>query len=176
VNETRISLKLLLEQAGIEKISLDTFSQRFNIQKKIYLTQLMGLDLGYRFGWYLRGPYCTDLTNDAYALKDELLGGQADVKGHHLTEAARDRMEKARRLWEVPAGLSVGADQWLELLASVHYLKHIAYWPKGAGRDFDAVFEALVKAKPHFKDSKADARRAWQRLDEFGLLQAKTLA
>lgn len=179
MNVPRIFLKLILEQAGIENIKLDSFSQRFNIQKRIYLTQILGLDLGYRFGWYLRGPYCTDLTNDAYALKEEALDGQTNVKGRHLTETTTERMQKARQLWEVPINLSVDVDRWLELLASIHYLKHIAYWPnwpKEAMKDFDAVFDTLIKAKPHFKDFKADAKLAWQRLDVFGLIQTKTLA
>lgn len=176
MNQTRISLKLILEKAGIENISLDSFSQRFNIQKKIYLSQLMGLDLGYRFGWYLRGPYCTDLTSDAFTLRDEVRGGETDYQGRHLTTEAGQLVEKAKQLWAAPTGLSVPTDQWLELLASIHYLKHIAYWPKGTNREFESVFDALIKAKPHFKDSKADALRAWQRLEEYGLIQAKTLA
>jgi len=176
VNPARITLKLVLDQAGIEEITLDSFSQRFNIQKKIYLAQLMGLDLGYRFGWYLRGPYCTDLTSDAFTLRDELRGGETDHQGRQLSAGANQQVEKARKLWEVPPGLSVNADQWLELLASVHYLKHIAYWPKGASRDFEAVFAALIQTKPQFKDRKADAQRAWNRLEEFGLIKAKTLA
>ncbi len=175
MNPARITLKLVLDQAGIDELTLDSFSQRFNIQKKIYLAQLMGLDIGYRFGWYLRGPYCTDLTSDAFTLRDELRAGETDHQGRQLNAGEKQRLEKAKKLWEVPAGLSVAPDQWLELLASVHFLKHIAYWPKNTNRDFEAIFTALVQTKPQFEDRKADAQRAWIRLDEFGLVRAKTL-
>ena len=55
MSPTRITLKLSLAKAGIPEVTLDSFSQRLNVQKKVYLSQLMGYDLGYRFGWYLRG-------------------------------------------------------------------------------------------------------------------------
>lgn len=173
---TRITLKLTLAQAGIPNLTLDSFSQRLNIQKRIYLTQLMGYDLGYRFGWYIRGPYSRELTEDAFTLKDELAAGDTDHEQYQLSDEAVATVRKAEQLWTKPDGLSVSLDHWLELLASVHFLKHIAYWPKGTGKDFDAVFAALVTAKPQFKDRKADVRKAWNRLDEFGLIAAKALA
>jgi len=78
MNPARVELKLILDQAGITDISLETFSQRFNIQKRIFLVQVMGCDLGYRYGWYIWGPYCRELTADAFALRDELNDGERD--------------------------------------------------------------------------------------------------
>jgi uncharacterized protein YwgA len=176
LNEARITLKLVLEKAGIEEPTLKSFSERFNIQKKVYLVQLMGLDLGYRFGWYLRGPYSTDLTAEAFTLLEELRANETDHEGQKLAPDATQRVAKATKLWEAPPGLSVSADQWLELLASLHYLKHIAYWPKGAPRGFEEVFASLIATKPQFKDRKADAQQAWDRLEQFGLIAAKTLS
>ena len=75
----------------------------------------------------------------------------------------------------MPAGLAVTCDEWLELLASVHYLKHIVYWPKDVPKNFDAVFEKLAAQKPQFRDKKSDVRRAWDLLNEFGLIAAKSL-
>jgi hypothetical protein len=54
-------------------------------------------------------------------------------------------------------------------------LKHIAYFPRAAKKDFDAVFAALIAAKPQFHDKKEDVRQAWGRLDEFGLVADKSL-
>ncbi len=177
MNSARIELKLVLDQAGIDNISLDTFSQRFNIQKRIYLIQIMGYDLGYRYGWYLRGPYSRNLTVDAFTLRDELNAEEKDYAGFKLSPESTERIGKAKELWDVPNGLSVSNDQWLELLASLHYLKHIAYWPnKDTTKDFEGVFTSLVETKPHFKNYRTDAQRAWERLSEFGLLNAKTLA
>ena len=98
MNAARIELKLVLDQAGIENISLDTFSQRFNIQKRLYLIQLMGSDLGYRYGWYLKGPYCRNLTVDAFTLRDELAAGEKDYAGFKLSHQATCQIDKAKRL------------------------------------------------------------------------------
>lgn len=171
-----IELKLTLAEVGIPNPTLSTFSERLNVQKKVYLTQLMGYDLGYRYGWYLRGPYCRELTEDAFTLKDEVASGEKDHELYTLSEEAVAKIGKAQRLWATPDGLGVSQDQWLELLASVHYLKHIAYFPRAVTKDFEAVFKALTDAKPQFKDKKIDAKRAWDRLNEFGLIAAKTLA
>jgi uncharacterized protein YwgA len=176
MNAARVELKLVLDAAGIPDIDLGTFSQRFNIQKRVYLVQIMGYDLGYRYGWYIKGPYSRNLTADAFTLREELIAGQKDHEGYKLSPEAIDQVSKAQKLWELPKGLGLGSDQWLELLASIHYLKHIVYWPKGANKDFDAVFKMLIEAKPHFANAKSAATQAWARLDSIGLIANKTLA
>jgi uncharacterized protein YwgA len=175
MNAARIELKLVLDRAGIE-INLDRFSQRFNVQKRVYLIQIVGVDLGYRYGWYLRGPYSSTLTADAFALRDEAADGEQDHFGCSLTPEQVEKIEKARSLWALPNDVAVSNDEWLELLASLHYLRHIAYWPKGTPKDFAAVFSKLVESKPHFARANAVARQAWERLAEFGLIAVKTLA
>lgn len=44
------------------------FDDRLILQKVVYLLQESGLEMGYRYHWYLRGPYSTGLTDDAYFL------------------------------------------------------------------------------------------------------------
>jgi uncharacterized protein YwgA len=174
MNAARRELALVLDQLDVP-IDLDTFSKRFNVQKKIYLAQIAGVDLGYRFSWYLRGPYSTTLTEDAFTLKDEIAEGIADHLDYQLLDDVAESLDEAKKLWERPPDVGVSDDLWLELLASLHYLRHIAYRPPGAKREFDDVFTLLVKSKPQFKDRKEPARRAWKRLQDFGLVQAKTL-
>jgi uncharacterized protein YwgA len=174
MNAARRELALVLGHLGVP-VDLDTFSKRFNIQKKIYLSQIAGVDLGYRFSWYLRGPYSTSLTDDAFTLKDEISEGLADHEEYQLHEAVTEALDQASKIWERPGDVVISDDDWLELLASLHYLRHIAYRPPGAKRDFDEVFTLLVQSKPKFKNREDSARRAWQRLHDFGLVQAKTL-
>jgi hypothetical protein len=174
MNSARIELKLVLDTADVP-VELDTFSRRFNLQKRVYLIQVAGCDLGYRYGWYLRGPYSKNLTADAFTLQAELAAGEQDHARYLLSEQKVERIQRAQALWERPSEAGVGSDEWLELLASLHFLRHIAYWPKGVSRDFEPVFAKLVEAKRQFTNAKAAARRAWQRLDEFGLIESKTL-
>jgi uncharacterized protein YwgA len=46
------------------------FDNRLKVQKYIYLMQRFGLNLGYSFSLYIRGPYCTELTKDAFQMKN----------------------------------------------------------------------------------------------------------
>jgi len=61
--------------AGIVKrvynnFNMSSFSNRLKIQKFTYLMQKSGLYIGYDFSLYMRGPYCTELTKDAFQVDD----------------------------------------------------------------------------------------------------------
>lgn len=56
----------------IDNFDMDAFDGRLTFQKTIQILQSFGIDLGYYYGWYLRGPYCPDLTKDGFELKDEI--------------------------------------------------------------------------------------------------------
>lgn len=172
MDAARIELKLTLDEVGLSDSTLKTFSERLNVQKRLYLVQVLGYDLGYRFSWYLRGPYCSNLTQEAFALRDDLQSGDKDADGFILSEAAKKSIGKAKQLWTVPEGVTISGDDWLELLASLHYLNKVAYWPPGATRSFDAVFENLVESKPRFTDQMSAAAAAWDRLSEYKLLSS----
>ncbi len=174
MSPTHVLLKLVMDEAEVAP-GLTTFAERFRLQKKVYLTQLMGLDMRYRFGWYLHGPYSRDLTADAFSVKEQFSLGDTDFKGYDLTQDARSRIGRARVLWDRPEDVGCDDDIWLELLASLHYLRHIVYRPPGSDPDFGAVFEQLVETKPHLAKSRSDAKIAWARLKSTGLIAAKTV-
>ena len=52
----------------IDNFDMDDFDGRLRFQKTIQLLQSFGIDLGYHYNWYLRGPYCPDLTKDGFRL------------------------------------------------------------------------------------------------------------
>lgn len=60
----------LLKRIGSFEPSLfqSDFNARLILQKTIYLMKQFGPNIGYHFGWYLRGPYSPSLTRDAYTL------------------------------------------------------------------------------------------------------------
>ncbi len=175
MNSSRIELALVLQELDLP-FELDTFSKRLNLQKKIYLAQLTGVDLRYRFGWYIRGPYSSSLAADAFALIDEIQIGDREFEEHVLQAKAARRLRSALDLWNVPSNFSERENDWLELLASLHYLRHIAYRPRDAKRDFNDTFAQLVESKPRFGPMKDEAKMAWKRLEEVGLVDKKTLA
>jgi len=46
----------------------DNFEHRIKLQKYVYIARFCGLDLGYKFGMYLRGPYSPELADDYYKI------------------------------------------------------------------------------------------------------------
>ena len=72
MNKDHILLKLILDEIGLGNLEISDFNSRKILQKKIYLLQLTGIDLGYRYNWYLYGPYCPALASDTFTLRDEI--------------------------------------------------------------------------------------------------------
>lgn len=173
MNPSQIVIKLVLDAVD-QPLALDTFKQRLMIQKKVYLTQLTGLDLAYRSGWYLYGPYCRELTSDVFRAKEQIDDGEEDYKHETLAPFARKLTKRAKTIWADRPD-NIDEDDWLELLASLHFLKHIAYMGRNARREFGDVWKALIDSKPRFKRRKADAQKAWEQLDRVGLLDNKCL-
>ncbi len=136
-----IALKLLLDELGVPD-SIDTIDDRKRVQKAIYLGQLSGVDLGYRFGWYLKGPYSPALSKDYYALADDLQAGDNEHSGKSLTVAVTSRLEKIRPLLKVPESVPLTQEDWLELVSSVHYLRKISKYNE------TKAHEVLVSEKP----------------------------
>lgn len=176
MNAGRIELALVLQNIGRMPLQLDTFAKRFDLQKRVYLAQVCGGDLGYRYGWYLHGPYCRALTADAFLLRDEIADGERDYEKYTLRDNVSKRLARATRLSSLPGNFHGTDADWLELLASLHYLRHIAYCPGGERPDFDKAFELLAETKPQFAGRKSDAQLAWRRLDEVGLIRSKVLS
>ena len=105
--------KLVALFKGIkEEISMDSFDDKIRVQKIAYLAQTRGIDLGYKFQWYLRGPYCKQVSEDA----------------HDISECAPSDLdiEKIKKFAEYIRSHTRDA-QWLEIAASLIYLKNNHY-------------------------------------------------
>jgi uncharacterized protein YwgA len=116
-------LALALEHLGVPR-DTDTLQGRVRLQKSIFLAQQAGVNLDYRFGWYLRGPYSPALTRDYFALSTST--AEDSITGYRLTDEARDSLDALMPLFTVPAGVNLRQDQWLELAASWLYLKQVS--------------------------------------------------
>ncbi len=174
MDKDHILLKLVLNEIGLGDLKIDDFRSRKILQKKIYLLQLTGIDLGYRYNWYLYGPYCPALANDTFTLRDEIKYDN-EFNTYELNSRTKSRLDILRRVVGLPETPTTNEPEWLELLASLHYLKHIAYWPGKMNPDFEEIFKKLGESKPHFQDKRELAQLAWQSLEGIGLIATKTL-
>ena len=137
-------LKLFLDTLGIDD-RIETVDDRKRVQKAVYLGQLSGIDLGYRYGWYRMGPYCPALTRDYYALESELAAGALDPEGHVLNAEAVEKLKAITPLLKSPME-DVDQEDWLELLASVHFLRKVS------GQSNEEALTILRQQKPHIAD------------------------
>ena len=174
MTNAHILLKLILDEIGLGELEIGEFNTRKVLQKKVYLTQLTGVDLGYRYNWYLYGPYSPALASDAFALRDEI-NYDKEFNNYELTSRTKSKLATLGDTGSLPQTAETTEPEWLELLASLHYLKHIAYWPGKDNPGFEQVFAKLAESKPHFAGSKDLAIVAWKRLNSVGLVKEKTL-
>ncbi len=116
-----IALWLYLDQLGVSS-DIETVSDRKRVQKAVYLGQLSGVDFGYRFGWYLMGPYSTTLTQDYYEMAEAINLGENDYQNMELRSSIRNKLDKIAPLLKKPDSVNLQDEQWLELVASYHYL------------------------------------------------------
>lgn len=119
MNTQQTKLGLALQHAGVP-LSVESFDDRLILQKAVYLLQQAQIHLGYRFRWYIRGPYSTDLTEDVFALSRLPDKGQAELAIWSMDTTSHDRITKLRD-WFTQATGKVLARK-LELLASVLFL------------------------------------------------------
>jgi uncharacterized protein YwgA len=145
-----LALKLFLDTLGVSS-DINSVDDRKRVQKAVYLGQLSGVDLGYRYSWYLMGPYCSALTKDYYALADDLAAGDDLSKGKTLRADLKARLQKIKPYIEVPNSVKLSQENWLELLASYHFLRKVS------GHSKKEAERLLSEKKPHVAQYAAQA-------------------
>ena len=131
-----VALKAVLDELGVP-LKIDSVQDRLVVQKAIYLAQTK-VPLGYSYGWYLKGPYSPRLTRDYYEFSQASLSSTS----HDLKDSVRALLKSVKELiGQKPSEATLA--QWLELLASIHYLKQ--YW----SLDKAGVVQKIGETKPH---------------------------
>ncbi len=155
-----LNLQIVLGELGIEA-GIETIDQRVTLQKAVYLAQAAGVPLRYRYNWYVMGPYSPDLTRDYYALHEQPQGNLESGKSMVLREPFASTIAGLRPAMDLPSGVQLTQSEWLELLASVHYLRNrSAFTAEETQARLDAV-------KPHVS---RHTRQATAVLSELGLV------
>jgi hypothetical protein len=171
MDKRQISAVLVLDALGIPA-ALSSFDQRLTVQKAIYLVQESGLDLGYFFQWYIRGPYCSSVARDLFpVIEDEPSARAAALAGWSLEPGSKTKLASLKGLLVPPTAWAdslseVVRARWLELLASVHYLVNRGQ----VENDAKKVSDKLKAFNKNFSD--AEVREAIRVLTGFRLLKA----
>lgn len=135
--ESRLeALSLALKEMGVP-LSIAGIDKRKTIQKAIYLGQRAGANLGYRYGWYLKGPYSPALARDYYALAQ-----QPSKTQRKLNPRVAQRLRSIQALLRPPKDSKLRMADWAELVASVDFLK------RESNLSEEKVREIIERQKP----------------------------
>ncbi len=160
MDRQQIGLKLTMDRLGLE-VKVDAFDDRLILQKAVYLAQAAGVRLGYSYRWYLRGPYCPAVADDAFAMTSE---GMEEAEGWTLDEGSSTKLDRLCRLFENAGADRTGLARKLELLASVHFLIDRQQVPDDSPEQIAAVLQEYGK-----DFQKADVEIALKELDHGNL-------
>lgn len=145
-------LKLLIAFQHLnEPFSSSSLPERIIGQKKTYFIQEYGFDLGYRFRWYIYGPYSFDLGSQAFELAalyppDQMFGISLSSADTASLGKIRNFFDEVKRL--PSKGSQIDTERfWLELASSVHFLIHKAVPP---ARTMQEVSARIRKEKPEY--------------------------
>ena len=99
-----------IEELGLQ---LDTLRDRKIFQKKIYFLQQFGFNLGYGYGFYIYGPYSSELTKDAFSLKSQSEVAPKTIETEELSELEKESIIKINEFIEYT--IAVGKKPGLKL-------------------------------------------------------------
>jgi uncharacterized protein YwgA len=155
VEEQRtLVLGVLLKRIG--NFDLSTFKGRLVLQKTVYLLQSYGINLGYKFSWYIHGPYSPDLTKDAFRL-------QKVFPQIPMAEFGDKKVEKCFEGFLNFVGEKKKDGDWLEQLACTHFLKVL-----NPEEEKTEVIHKVLKHEYHF--TKEQCQKAWDYLEQNNLI------
>ena len=116
-SETNL-LKLAALFDGIEKpMSMKEFDDKLEVQKIAYMAQTYGIDLGYEFEWYIRGPYCKQVSENAHKIID------THPQYDNLAGLDADKVAEFGRILKP----YINNTEWLEIAGSLIYLRKENY-------------------------------------------------
>lgn len=130
------------------KLNNEGFDNRLIAQKKVYLLQGLGSDLGYSYNWYVRGPYSASLGKYLCNNLDAL--SAVDYTDEKLRKPVAENVSKINALAiKKDEGLTETA--WYELLATMLFIaknKHNFDLDEDSGKD--AIVNKLRHKRPDF--------------------------
>jgi uncharacterized protein YwgA len=140
----------------VRPFDLTQFSERLAFQKTAYLLQAFGFYLGFRYTWYLYGPYSPDLAK---------VGLKITGTASSIPDVTFSRTEAQTRFKEFLAFIASAKDdpQQLELLASIHFLRKI-----NPQLSEDEIIKRMQEKQSYFTQERAE--EGWNYLKTKGLI------
>lgn len=139
-------LKEVYSEVLKEQFEYGELNQRIKLQKVVYLLENMGIHVGdYSFTWNKYGPYSIALDDDAYRCSQN-----SEKRSIVFTEEAMKAFEMIRDI--VSQRTEYEDYNWLECIASLHYLKYVLHVS-----DDSKVLRRLAEEKKYLNSAKENA-------------------
>ncbi len=134
--------------------SLENFSSRKQLQKLTYLVEAFGIFLGFRFSWYLHGPYDRKLTAVLY-------DDNRDESDRDVLDTFPNEKKILKKLKEF-LGRDIHSSRTLELIVSLHYLDYIGQKQEMSD---EQIINRLIELKPQY--TKDESKYYLKRIREY---------
>jgi uncharacterized protein YwgA len=136
----------VFHELGIGRPDMNEFKDRIRYQKTIYLLQNTGLSLGYGFGWYLKSPYCSELSSTLYYIfvTPRIYERSKKLKFNRHKEVMPKLHEFRANL-----GASINDDVYMDALACMHYIDMARFSGKGS---LEEVSNWYFDVKPRMRE------------------------
>jgi len=144
-DQNEVILSRILKLLGVDGVNMKDFDNRLKYQKLIYLTQNLGIGLGYGYSWYVRGPYSPALTRTLFNIRDN----ESFRKWNSIKFNQEDEVVKRLNHLKTILGSNFENPYYLEVLASLHYL-HKTLPP--SENSCTQLKERLLCVKPDLKN------------------------
>lgn len=138
-----IFIKPIYKEVYGENFDYSDFGKRMKMQKCVYLMEQLGLNIGgYDFSWYKHGPYSQQLQDDMYEENSKVESTLCYSEfARHVLEHVQKMVKEAHQ-----DGFGYTEEQWVECLASVHYLNRIFQGNR------ERALGELLRRKPHLNN------------------------
>lgn len=134
-----------------------SFNNRLRLQKFVYFLQHgFDLNIGYEFSWYTYGPYCMELTKDAF---------QADFANTPQIKFGGGEAEKKFETFLLFFNRKKEDNRWLEIASSAHLLSRL--FPKIDEKEIVSIIE---NKHSNFKGREKEIKAIMRELKELRLM------
>ncbi len=136
-----------------ENFDMFSFDNRLKLQKFTYLMQSsFDLNIGYEFNWYHYGPYCMELTRDAF-----------NIDFSEIPTIKFSDLNSEKKFIDFLEFIKEKTQDWLEIASSIHFLNKF-------GLNEQQIVKTIKDKREYFKDKEQEIKDIYLELKSGGKL------
>ena|SRR5689334_3265301 len=139
-----------LVNRAYDNFDMFSFDNRLKIQKFTYIMQnFFELNIGYEFNWYHYGPYCMELTRDAF-----------NVNFSEIPKLKFSDEESEKKFEKFLSFIEKRNNDWLEIASSVHFLKKL-------GLNEEKIIDTIKNKRSEFNSKEEEIKKVYKELEKY---------